>query len=283
MDDWIDAPKPGPTAVATGVDREPAGRAFERPRGVRDAWLLILTIGGRGWAATRAGDLSLGPGDALLFAPRTGLAYGAPPASDWRRAWVVFVPRPHWEPWLDWPPEGEADPGSRRLGPLGGRIGRRMRRALAQAHRFAQRVEPHGRVLAMTRIEEALLWARTANPLAADRAPDPRLRRAMEGVMRRLDEPLSVDEIARLAGVSRAQVSRLFRAELGTSPMRFLETRRLRRAAELLTMTGEPVEAIARRVGFRDPFYFSTRFRRRMGASPAQYRATAKRSTADGG
>lgn len=46
---------------------------------------------------------------------------------------------------------------------------------------------------------------------------------------------------------------------------------RMRRAAELLQTTDAKIEAIAREVGYQNPFVFSTTFKRCLGWSPSEY------------
>ena len=57
----------------------------------------------------------------------------------------------------------------------------------------------------------------------------------------------------------------------GKSPNDFIRIFRLERAAELLTAEGLNVTEVADRVGFSDPKYFSSCFRRHFGVSPSKY------------
>ncbi|WP_020014367.1 GlxA family transcriptional regulator [Promicromonospora sukumoe] len=78
--------------------------------------------------------------------------------------------------------------------------------------------------------------------------------------------------LASVAGVSPRHLARLFAAELGTSPARFVEDVRLDRARALLD-AGHPVTAAAGAAGFGSPETMRRRFVARLGASPSQYRA----------
>jgi len=60
--------------------------------------------------------------------------------------------------------------------------------------------------------------------------------------------------------------------DIDERPMTYLAGWRLARAADLLRGTDEPVEAVGRRVGYANPFAFSTAFRRRYGVPPRSYR-----------
>ena len=55
-------------------------------------------------------------------------------------------------------------------------------------------------------------------------------------------------------------------------PQQFLIQNRLRKAAQELIHTQEPVKTIAANAGFDNPFYFSRLFRQKYQASPIQYR-----------
>jgi len=81
-----------------------------------------------------------------------------------------------------------------------------------------------------------------------------------------------VRELTKIAGASRASLSRLFRITLGVSPKRWLTELRLEEAARLLARHQQPVADVALRVGYLSVFSFSRAFKRKYGASPAHYR-----------
>jgi AraC-like DNA-binding protein len=85
--------------------------------------------------------------------------------------------------------------------------------------------------------------------------------------------PLSVDDLAGAAGLSRAHFSREFRRAFGESPHAYLLTRRLERAAALLRTTGYTVADVCLRVGLKSVGSFTTSFTRTYGVPPAAYRA----------
>jgi AraC-like DNA-binding protein len=104
-------------------------------------------------------------------------------------------------------------------------------------------------------------------------APPRHLLRARDLADARYAEPLTVDDLARAAGLSRAHFSREFRATFGESPHAYLLTRRLERAAALLRMTDRSVADICLSVGLRSVGSFTTSFTRTFGRSPTVYRA----------
>ncbi|MER5738564.1 MULTISPECIES: helix-turn-helix domain-containing protein [unclassified Streptomyces] len=88
----------------------------------------------------------------------------------------------------------------------------------------------------------------------------------------RLDRPLTVEDLARRAGMSSRQLTRHFRAATGTTPLRWLLAQRVRRAQELLELTEDGVDAIAAATGMGTATTLRRHFRRTLGVPPDGYR-----------
>ncbi|MCG8921373.1 GlxA family transcriptional regulator [Lentzea sp. CC55] len=84
---------------------------------------------------------------------------------------------------------------------------------------------------------------------------------------------LTLDELARRAGMSTRTLNRRFREQTGTTPLQWLHRARVRQAQHLLETTKESVELIASRVGFGSATAFRDRFKRIAGTSPQSYRS----------
>ena len=108
----------------------------------------------------------------------------------------------------------------------------------------------------------------------ADVHPVRHLQRARDLVDARYREPLTVGDLARAAGMSRAHFSRAFRRAFGESPHQYLLTRRLERAAALLRDTDRPVVEVCHAVGWQSLGSFNVTFRRVHGLTPTEYRAS---------
>jgi AraC-like DNA-binding protein len=104
--------------------------------------------------------------------------------------------------------------------------------------------------------------------------PARHLMRAKDLADRRYAERLDVAAMARAARLSPAHFSREFRRAFGETPHRYLLTRRLERAADLLRTTDRSVAEICMAVGLHSVGSFTTSFGRMFGASPTAYRAT---------
>jgi transcriptional regulator GlxA family with amidase domain len=101
-----------------------------------------------------------------------------------------------------------------------------------------------------------LLWNRVASKLAAD---------------------WNLSGLAREADCSKEHLRRLCQRHLGRSPMHQVGCLRLRYAAALLAATEQPIEFLARRVGYQNPFTFSNAFAKWSGWRPSEYRQKKRR------
>lgn len=101
-------------------------------------------------------------------------------------------------------------------------------------------------------------------------------------VAQRLDQPLTVEDLARQANMSSRHLGRHFRSMTGTTPLRWLLIQRIRRAQELLETTGDSVNAIAEATGMGTATTLRRHFNRTVGVPPDAYRRTFRSQRADG-
>ncbi|MBV2362282.1 GlxA family transcriptional regulator [Streptomonospora nanhaiensis] len=116
--------------------------------------------------------------------------------------------------------------------------------------------------------------------IAHDHPPVPRgsvLEPVLRWVEDNLAADLTLDDIARTAGVSLRTLNRRFREQTGTTPLQWLLRARIRRAQYLLEATDHPVDRIAGEVGFGSSTAFRDRFKRVVGTTPQAYRSAFTR------
>lgn len=129
-------------------------------------------------------------------------------------------------------------------------------------------------------------------PAPPDRAPQPerkparassglvawRLKRVLAFMEEHYWEPVTLADMARVAGLSRMHFAAQFKVATGLRPHEFLLKRRIEQAQDLLRNTREPLVQIALAVGFQTQAHFTTVFRRFVGDTPYQWRcANAQR------
>jgi len=102
------------------------------------------------------------------------------------------------------------------------------------------------------------------------------LRRAKEMLMAHLEGDISLSEVARACKLSVSHFARAFRRTTGQPPHRWLTSRRVERAKDLLRQSSEPMADIALRCGFADQASFIRAFKRVVGASPGGWRRVSR-------
>ena len=90
----------------------------------------------------------------------------------------------------------------------------------------------------------------------------------------RLDQPLTVRDLAGRANLSTRQLARRMRAELQVGPLDWLHHQRIARARELLERTDAPIDRIAVSSGMGTAATLRRHFHRTLGVTPTAYRAT---------
>lgn len=94
---------------------------------------------------------------------------------------------------------------------------------------------------------------------------------------------ITLDQLARMACMSKRNFQRAFKRSVGTSPINYLLRTRIDKAEELLGTSEMPVAQVAQAVGFEDSNYFSRQFVRIKGSSPKACRRRAVISQGDHG
>jgi len=104
---------------------------------------------------------------------------------------------------------------------------------------------------------------------------DFRVRKSIRLMQEQFAEPLELDEVARLSGLSRPHFFKLFKRQMGITPNLFLNTLKMECAIERLTGTVETVTDISGRLGFSSQASFTRFFTANVGIPPTDYRRVA--------
>jgi AraC family transcriptional regulator len=116
-----------------------------------------------------------------------------------------------------------------------------------------------------------------AHPLFSART----IPRWLRDVKERLDadwhQPLSLDQLARSAGVHPVHLARAFRASYGSSVGGYRRARQLKAAEDRLLRSEDDLRDVALSCGFADQSHFSKAFRRAFGIAPGRYRRALSR------
>lgn len=98
------------------------------------------------------------------------------------------------------------------------------------------------------------------------------MSRVLDHIAAHYTEPLTMKDLASIAGLSVSQFDRRFRSLFGQTPSHFLIRYRLTRASQLLVQSDRTLSSIAHESGFYDHSHFTREFRKMFGLSPGRYR-----------
>ncbi|MFF3912586.1 helix-turn-helix domain-containing protein [Streptomyces sp. NPDC001852] len=272
---WMRFFSPGPAhhrlgLVCLGVGLQHGALPTVGPRTL-DHHVAVVISAGRGWHRGADGRRTTVTAPALLWlTPKVPHHYAPDPDTGWDEGFVDFAgPATTTYTELGYiEPERPVVPLSDASGP---------RAVVARIARAARRGNPLLEVETAAAVHELLVSLRRAR---ADLAPDG--AQVLQALERDACTPMSVADHARVHGMTPAELRSAVRRAAGCSPKDYLLGIRLGRAKELLAATELPVAAVARRVGYDDPAYFSRLFTRRVGLAPVRFRAQQGRSVPGG-
>lgn len=107
-----------------------------------------------------------------------------------------------------------------------------------------------------------------------------KLRKAITYIQTHISEPISLDTLCGVCHVSKQQLIRYFKSELGTTPIAYINQMKVSRTKEYLQRHPEKsISEVCAELGFDDPLYFSRLFSKIYGESPSKYRHRVRHYT----
>ncbi|MBN1554437.1 MAG: helix-turn-helix domain-containing protein [Phycisphaerae bacterium] len=241
-----------------------AGRIWG-PRTIPDIELIYIIRGRFDYDDVRGETFSFGPGDHLLIWPEVEHTLRCRRGRPGKFACI------HCEPMRQYRyAEGKyaMEPTPRvkiatGRDPLLRSLFEQVARAFAGGGRFRREL-----VASLVRS----IWLRLAEywqPDSVENTPSVRVEQMAEFLRRRFRDPVGRRDLSEQFQLTPQYVNKLFREELGVTPVEFLNRLRVERAVALLR-DGRSVKETAEEVGFSDAFYFSKVFKRIRGVPPSE-------------
>lgn len=131
--------------------------------------------------------------------------------------------------------------------------------------------------LLVTLVERYASGSRAARRMGREREA---VRKAREYLSGHFRDPVSLGELARVAGLSPFHLTRVFRQEVGLPPHAYQNQLRVHYARSLIE-TGQPLSLAAQMAGFSDQSHLARQFRRTFAVPPGAYRAPRSKNVQD--
>jgi AraC family transcriptional regulator of arabinose operon len=241
-----------------------------RQEAILPQWVLGLTLGGTCEQGQPNGKrFIVQKGDVGIIRGNTPQRWRTVGKTAWRSIDCIFNPRPHWISWLNW---REAAPGFMKVSLGHSPVYRKVRNSLILAYRLGKSGRPEATDFVYNEIEKVLLLANQYYRQSGSSKYDPRVGKAIDYLTENLSVHVGVNDVASYSGLSRTQLAYLFKQQVGMGPIAFQNEQRITQSKQMLRMSFLSVKQIAFELGFKNPKYFSTCFRRITGVTPRQYR-----------
>jgi AraC-like DNA-binding protein len=227
---------------------------------------LIWCLTGKGWAQLQGRVHAVAPGDLVWIDCAKPHAHGADSGDPWEVYWLRI--------------EGP------RLGALSQMLGTNSQPVFTgcppetstvypEVFQRMQHPTPESPALihaAVARLVAAAFCARAGRGENLNAAP-PVLHKPLEWMRLFYFQPMRVEYLAKMSGLSPSHFTRLFKKTFGTSPIDWLRRERISQAKRRLVESTETIKQIAEQVGYSDRFFFSKDFKRYTGTNPGEFRA----------
>jgi AraC-like DNA-binding protein len=234
---------------------------------VRNDYLLLMTLDGKGWVKEGNRKKTLRKGAWFLLRP--GIVHSYRDVSPWSFAYVHF----HGST-VDQVINGLSFFKRENLGFR--QSANTAKELLSQLVNSANDVTVPSEILRNAVLLE-LLTCLHSNYRSNQSGYEP-LVKAYEHIVANLDCELDLPRLAKIAGISQFHLVRIFKEKYGYPPIRFMQKLRIEKAKELLRQEPDSrkIYEIAELSGFKDPFYFSKVFSKWTGMSPEKFRIYAR-------
>lgn len=103
-----------------------------------------------------------------------------------------------------------------------------------------------------------------------------RLSKTLQYINLHIYENINLDDLAKVACITKSYFIRFFRKNLGMSPLQYINRKKIERAQLLLITEDITINELAYRLGFSDPSYFIRLFKKLTHSTPFEYRSTMK-------
>lgn len=253
------------TGVITGSKSfRPGGGSWYRR--LRNPWGMLFSLNNAGRINNLKDNFKIPSGTLLVYKPNYLYEFSAD--SDWEYIWFHFPLRSHMVGQLDY---DEIMPGLGAMTFSGEEL-TKVTSTLEEVAHLENLNRPGWEALALLLVESVLQRFSYLQKYH-DRQQHKRIEKAV--AMLTAEKCGKISTVAKACGISEPMLYTLFRQEMGCSPRDYREQFLLRKSKAMLLNSTMGIDEIAEACGMCDRYYFSNRFKKLFGISPAAFRKTA--------
>jgi len=254
-----------------GVFPKAIGQHRIRPKGCRQ-FILIYCLSGEGWVEVRGIRTAVNKNQLFVIEPNTACSYGANDRNPWTNYWIHFTGAnasaysPVLNQIIKIPPSNNS----------------RLEERLILFEEMLQNLKdcfvPDKVVYANICLKQflsSIKYLEVYRSVKKDNEHDV-INEVISYMRAHLNVTISAVELAQHSNYSYANLYRLFKKNIGSSPHDYFIHLKMERAIKYLLTTNLKVKEIGLKLGYEDPYYFSRMFTNHVGLSPANYRKEAK-------
>ena len=227
--------------------------------------LLIYCTEGKAFLNVEGEPYTMETGDLLLLPAGANHRYTADPDNPWTIHWVHYT-GPLAEEFRKYMGFDDATP-IRHLG--------RQPRLIVDFNGLLSVRQTGFRARGLIHAANRLRQLLAAVPISVDETSNQRqaeLDTINSYMHEHLDERITLEQLADVAGLSPAHFATRYKEQTGTSPIQHFLHLKVERACQMLDTTSLSFTEISRRLGYDDAYYFSRLFKKTMGQAPTDYR-----------
>jgi AraC-like DNA-binding protein len=237
----------------------------ERRKGCDD-YILLYSLGGKGYIENDAGKMELNPNQFIIIPPHLFHRYQADLHHPWTLYWVHFSSDKLEEFGVDFNIKRFYSPTELRFNQKTIDTWVQMYASLADGYNTPNISYSN---LCLYRFLSFFLLLNKTFTLDDG---DSRLDQSIAFMKKNIGKRLTADDIASRFQYSSSHYTAIFKEKTGMSPIEYFIRLKMHFACQLLTQTDLKIKEVADRIGYDDPYYFSRLFKQVTGHPPKEYR-----------
>jgi AraC-like DNA-binding protein len=241
---------------------------YRERRNGSDDYILLYSLGGKGYVENRAGRMELQTNQFIIIPPHLFHRYQADLNHPWTLYWVHFSSDKLKEFNTDFKAERFYTPTELRFNQNIIDVWIQMFSSLANGYNFSNISYAN---LCLYRFLSFFLFPNTKYSLEEENNP---LDQSIAFMKTNIGKRLTTEDIAQRFKYSASHYTAIFKQKTGMSPIDYFIRLKIHFACQLLTQTNLKIKEVADRIGYDDPYYFSRLFKQVIGQSPKGYKKT---------